>query len=118
MKKNDIILVVIIIAAAAVFFLFQKPWKSGGTGTVRITIDGETFGTYSLDEDRTIDINETNRLKISGKSAEMIWADCPDQICVRHKSISKDGESIICLPNKVVVSIENSEKNSLDGVAQ
>ena len=43
-------------------------------------------------------------------------ADCPDQICVRQKAISKEGESIICLPNKVVVSIVGGEEKELDAV--
>ena len=58
---------------------------------------------------------------IENGSVVMEWADCPDQLCVNHRSISRDGESIICLPNRVVVSIEGTdgknEENSLDGIA-
>ena len=50
--------------------------------------------------------------------ARMEWADCPDQVCVNHRAVERDGESIICLPNKVVVSVESSEANELDGIAQ
>ena len=51
---------------------------------------------------------------------EMIWADCPDQICATHPKISKNRESIICLPNKVILEIvdradEGSKEN--DAVA-
>ena len=45
-------------------------------------------------------------------------ADCPDQICVHQRAISKNGESIICLPNKVVVSIEGAEDSQIDVVAR
>ena len=48
----------------------------------------------------------------------MEWADCPDQICVSHRKISRDGESIICLPNQVVVTIQSSDSADIDGVAQ
>ena len=44
-------------------------------------------------------------------------ADCPDQICVRHKAISKSGESIVCLPHKVVVEISSEEEQDVDIVA-
>ena len=43
----------------------------------------------------------------------MIEADCPDQICVNHLAISRDGESIICLPNKVVIAIEAGDTRNV-----
>ena len=45
-------------------------------------------------------------------------ADCPDQVCVRHSAISRNGESIICLPHEVVVSIEDGESSGADAVVQ
>ena len=48
----------------------------------------------------------------------MEWADCPDQICVNHRPVSRNGESIICLPNEVVVSVKGGEEAELDGVVQ
>ena len=65
-----------------------------------------------------MEINDTNRLEIRGGYAQMVWADCPDQVCVNHRSINRDGESIICLPNQVVVSIENGEASDVDGIAR
>ena len=109
MKKNDLILAAAVILAACAIFAFQYFSRSGGEQYVEITVD---------DEDRTVRINETNCLVISGGSAVMEWADCPDQICVNHRPVSSGGESIICLPNKVVVSVVSSEESSLDGIAQ
>ena len=86
MKKNDLILAAAVILA-----------RSGGEQYVEITVDGDLYGTFSLNQDRTVRINETNRLVISGGSAVMEWADCPDQICVDHRPVSSGGESIICL---------------------
>ena len=37
--------------------------------------------------------------------ASMAKADCPDKICVNHAAISKKGETIVCLPHKVVVEV-------------
>ena len=56
-------------------------------------------------------IDESNTLVIKDEMADMIFADCPDQICVKHAPISNVGETIICLPNKVVVTIESLTGN-------
>ena len=118
MKKNDLILAAAVIAAAAVILAFQFFRQDGGEKHVVVTVDGELSGTYDLTKDQTVDIGETNRIIIENETARMEWADCPDQICVNHKAVDKNGESIICLPNKVVVSVESSQDSGLDGVAQ
>lgn len=118
MKKNDWILAAGIILAAGLIFLFLLLRNSDGAKQVTVTVDGKEYGTYSLEKDRTIKINRTNRLVIENGTARMEWADCPDQICVKHRAVSRDGESIICLPNKVVVSVSGGEEKELDGVAQ
>ena len=46
-----------------------------------------------------------NLLVIEGGKAFVKSASCPDGICSSHRAVSKDGESIICLPNKVVIEI-------------
>ena len=78
--------------------------------------DGEVYGTYSLAKDQTIEIQDGNRLRIQNGQAKMEWADCPDQLCVHQKAISRTGESIICLPNQVVVSVQGSKESELDGI--
>lgn len=81
-----------------------------------VTVDGEVYGTYSLAKDQTIEIQDGNRLRIQNGQAKMEWADCPDQLCVHQKAIFRTGESIICLPNQVVVSVQGSKESELDGI--
>ncbi len=88
-----------------VFLLFAKDGK-----TVAVILDGEEQAYYNIDKDLTIDIvsenNHTNTLVIKDGKASITSADCPDKICVNHRSISKVGETIVCLPNKVVIEIK------------
>lgn len=118
MKKNDWILIGVILCISAVFlgWHFLKPEED--TAVVEISVDGEVSAEYPLNEEeaQVIDIDGTNKLLIQDGKAEMTWADCPDQICVHHTAISRAGESIICLPNKVVVSIVGGEEGNLDAV--
>ena len=117
MKKNDWILVVVILVLAGVGFLFYTNLGRQTAGIVKVTVDGEVFGTYSLKKEQEVEINDTNRLIIEDGQVDMIEADCPDQICVEHISISKNKETIVCLPNKVIVEIVGGEDAEIDAVA-
>ncbi len=116
-KKNDIVLAIIIVLVAVAALLLHQLVGGEGAGMVTVKVDGRIEGTYSLSEDREITINDgSNILVINNGSADMIEADCPDQLCVHQKAINKNDESIICLPNKVVATIESSENSQLDAV--
>ncbi len=115
--KNDIILIIVIVLVAAAALFLHEFVGGEGAGVVTVKVDGKITGTYSLSEDREIEINDgTNILLIKDGSADMIEADCPDQLCVHMKPIDKNNESIICLPNKVVASIDSSENSVYDAV--
>lgn len=107
-RKKDFILIGIIVVTAAVSALLLM-FKQGKPGAiVRITIDGELYGEYSLYEEQAISIDEQlghNRLVIEDGSAYMADADCPDKYCMDYKPISKGGETIICLPHRLVVEV-------------
>ena len=106
--RNDIILIAAVILIAAIALTFLIIANMGGMTAV-VYVDGELFGKYSLAVDRQIDIpssNGTNVLIIKDGKANMVYATCPDLVCVDHAPISETMEQIICLPNKVAVEIE------------
>ena len=108
MKKNDWILAGTVLIAALFFLVgncFTERRGKDAEKYLRIKVDGEVFREVNLEEDAEITIGEHNRVKIQDGQVEMIWADCPDQICAAHPKISKNRESIICLPNKVILEI-------------
>lgn len=107
LKKWDIAAAVVILLAAGVIFVALLFNKQPGK-TVVVTIDQVEFGRYRLDQDRTVEIkgSGSNLLVIENGHAYVKSADCPDKICVNHKPIVRSGEVIVCLPNKVVVEIE------------
>ena len=122
MKKNDIILIAVLLVVALLTAGGMRIWQMNNTkdtANVVVTIDGEVYGTYPLSEDRTERIElpdgSYNILIISGGYADVTEASCPDQICVKHNHIRYSKESIVCLPNKVVVTVEGGEENEIDG---
>ena len=121
MKRNDWILAAGVIVAAVLIFCVQLMVDLSfdkAQAVVLVTVKGEDFGAYRLNEDQTVDIDGTNTLVIKDGAVRIEKADCPDQVCVYHRGISRNGESIICLPNRVVVSVRSSEDSELDGVAR
>ena len=115
MKKNDWLLIASIIFIALVFAgVHQLAGKSGGQVVVKA--DGVIYGKWPLSEDRTIDINGTNQLLIENGKARMAAATCPDRLCVHQRAIDQDGESIICLPNRVIVTVESDTKSDIDAI--
>ena len=122
MKRNDIYLVVIILAVALLLVAGIRIWQknnTGGEASAVVTIDGRRYGAYPLSKDITerIDFPDGtyNILVISEGYADVTEASCPDQICVHHNRIKYTGESIVCLPNKLIVEIEGGEDNGIDG---
>lgn len=104
---NDILLITILLTVALIAFVaFKATMKEGGY--VAVSIDGEEKYRYSLTEDKTQLIKNgdyTNLLVIEDGYAYIKEANCRDKICVSHRAISKSGESIVCLPHKMVVVI-------------
>lgn len=104
MKKGDILIVLSVLALALAIFVISI--FSGTKGdNVKITKDNEVIHTVPLGEDTVFDL-ETNIIKIEKGSVWVESATCKNQVCVNHKPISKKGEVIACLPNKVIIEIE------------
>lgn len=122
MKKADFIIIAAVVAVVGVLSFFLYFVNSDSGNTVTVEKDGKIIDTLSLDEDfeKQYEFDgETNTLVIKDGKATITEANCPDEICVNHKPINKSGESIICLPHKLVVTVRNdkSNQNEIDAVA-
>lgn len=116
--KNDIIFIAILLAVVSLvglaFFIFRDEGD-----TVTVTVDGAVYAEYSLAENTRLDIrtgdgdSESNVLIIKDGVAYVESATCPDGICASHKPISREGESIVCLPHRVVITVHTSDKNEV-----
>ena len=120
LKRNDLILIGAVILLCVVVFAFVNLTKKEGSKVV-VTVDGKIYDTLSLDKDTTFTVKgkdgEFNTFKISGGYVDMIEASCPDKLCVKQKDIHYNNETIVCLPNKVVLQIKDGEENDIDMIA-
>lgn len=113
--RNDILLVATVLLIAAAVFLFYKFTSDDGYAVV-VLVDGTEKAVYSLSEDIETVIeteNGYNTLVIYDGCAAITDADCPDGICVRHQEISMSGETIVCLPHKLVVEVVSQSESDI-----
>ena len=119
-SKKDIFLIAgLLLVCGAVWLLVSLSSPRGRY--VRITVDGREETVYSLSEDREVllsGVGGTNLLRISDGKASITEADCPDKICVHTAPISKVGQTIVCLPHKLVAEVFGRGEAKLDGMAR
>ena len=108
----DVSVIAFFLMVSLLLFLFLRGGKEGSE--VRVMVEGKEIGVYSLSKDREYSLNGgTNTLIIKDGKAYMTDADCPDKLCVRQGKISRNGETITCLPNKLTVTVID-EKGEVD----
>ena len=113
MKKKDIILIAAVLAISLISLAAIKMTQKYGKEVYKTSIKKDQI--YQIPEE-----NGTNVMQIKDGKVTMKKADCKDQICADHKAIEKSGETIVCLPHKVVIEIrsEDGKEQELDGVTQ
>jgi len=115
-NKNDILLIAVILVAAAALLIWRAANREVGS-SVEIRVDGVLLATLPLDKDDSMVIGDgdhTNTLVIQGGVASISSASCPDHVCMKRGTIRYDGESIVCLPNRLVVTVINGEDSGID----
>ena len=115
MKKKELIFIISIVIFALILWAAMYFARRGNYGSITITVDGKEYGTYSLAEDQTIQINDTNVCEIKDGKVSMTEANCPDHLCMKQKAIDSTGGTIVCLPNKVVIEGEKSTSSGESG---
>ena len=110
--RNDIILIVGLLLVVVFLGIYLFFFRTHGN-MVKVTVNGELYATYPLTQNLTEDIhtgeNELNRLVIREGKVFVETATCPDGICSAHRPIFRDGESIVCLPHGVVITVITDE---------
>lgn len=117
-----------VLLAGAVFLaalFFGLVWhllhREPGAWAV-VEVEGRETARYPLEEDCTIAIEGydggRNMLVIEDGCVHVTDASCPDKLCEKQGQISANGETIVCLPNRVVITVQGGEGEALDGLAE
>ena len=118
LRKTDIILIAAFLIFAVMFYvIFDFSSKPGDT--VVIKLNGQIYEEISLNQDKDVEVyldggTLLNTVRIQDRKAFMLYACCPDKLCVKHKPIDSESyinDMIVCLPNRVTVEIITNDKS-------
>ena len=119
-KKMDIVIIICLIGISFFFFLLfainiNKNYDSLHA-IIKVVRDVyKEISLSDLKEDDTFTVetpNGNNTISVKDKSISITNADCHDSLCVKQGSISKIGDTIVCLPHKLIIEIKGKEEDS------
>ena len=115
-RRADLIVIAALLLLALALYLVLGAFRTEG-GIVVVRVDGVETERHALSEDGIYPLNGgSNILVISEGQAWVSEANCPDRICVRQGKIHYTGQSIICLPHRLSVTVEGGERGDVDFV--
>lgn len=120
LKKLDIVIIILLfILSFTPNIIFSKTISNSNKLVyASIKIDGKLYDNIPLSTnkgEKKLNIKTptgNNSILIRDNIIKVISADCKDDLCVKQGEISKVGESIICLPHKLIIEIKGDEKDS------
>lgn len=115
-KKGDILIIASLCIVCVLLFI--PTFMPSDNNTALIYLDGELKNEIELaavESEYTIEIGGCE-LKISSEGVEFASSTCPDKLCVKKGRLTHAGDTMACVPNRVVVTLRGT-KNKIDAVA-
>ena len=120
-KPDLIIYALVLVVLVCSFFLWGRVQGETG-GFAVVSVNGTERTTLPLGTDTEVVVEGFAGLNctvcVADGAAYVTEADCPDKLCVDHSPISRSGESIVCLPARITVTIRGMEESEVDGVTR
>lgn len=122
-KKADLILIsaLLLVIGALLLALYAGGRNAGAVAVVEM--NGEVVDRLPLDTDTektyVCEGGGYNTVLVKNGRVSVSAADCPDALCVRHRAVRKTGETVICLPHRLTVTVEGVKEAApgVDAVA-
>lgn len=111
---------VLFVLAVSLIFVLPASVISGGTEVI-VRSGDRVVARYSLDQDRSFNVSGPlgdTIIEIEAGRAGIKSSPCPHKICVRMGKIGSEGGVIVCIPNKITVSVGNDRTDGLDAVSR
>ena len=115
LKKRDLLILLAVFLLAAAAWLFWRATASSEQNLAVITLDGaeirridletEPDGVFSLQQEYGVPVS----FEVKEGAIRFVEVDCPDHICEDEGFVSLEGQTAVCMPNRVALSIYGSE---------
>lgn len=118
-KKHrwDILVIAALLSLSLALLIVINLLKKPGDVAV-VEIDGQIAGEYPLSNNGTFPLNGgTNVLVIEDGVAYLNYSNCPDHTCERTGKIRYVGQTIVCLPNRLTVTVKGASDGGVDLVS-
>ena len=117
-KWSDVLFTAILIAAALLLWVVFQTSSAGGQAVIKL--DGKQIAVLPLQSDSIYIVQGeyTNVIEIKDGLVFVRETDCPNKICQKQGSIQKNGQSIVCVPNKMTVVIIGGEEATVDAITE
>ena len=115
--RADVIVIASLLLLSILILLVSDLTKKDGA-YVEVEENGVVVGTYPLAVDSTYTLGGgTNILTVKDGVAFMSYSSCPDHICENTGKVKHVGQTIVCLPNRLTVTVVGDSDNSVDFVS-
>ena len=115
----DIVIIFVILLAVLILYIFNN--KSDiRADRMKISVNGEEIYDVSLADCTTYELSSeygTNKVTVASDGVYMSYSSCKNHNCMNEGTVAYHGQTIICLPNRVVVELYNSSGGSIDALA-
>ena len=115
--RADIIVIAVLLSVSVLALLFSNLLRKEGA-YLQVEIDGTVSASYPLFENAVYSLNGgTNELTVKDGVAYMTYSDCPDHTCENTGRVKYVGQTIVCLPNRVSITVVGTSDSSVDFVS-
>ena len=115
--RLDVLIVAALLLVSLALLLVMTLNREKGARVV-VEIDGNTVATYSLYQNGEYALNGgTNVLVIENGQAHLNYSNCPDHTCEKTGKIQYVGQTIVCLPNRLTITIKGEVSDGIDFVS-
>lgn len=119
-KPGDVTLIVVLLLASVGGMVYLRNTLSAGTYCI-VYADGAEVGRYSLSRERVMRIRgplgETT-IAVERGAVSVIDSPCPHKVCMSMGRISRVGETVACIPNRVLVTVQGRREGGVDAVTR
>lgn len=117
-RKTDAVIAAAVLCVCAVLLLVSRAGRDG-TVTAQIICDGEVYCEYELSaqtETFTVSPKEGVVITFDGGSVFFSESGCKGKQCISAGRLTKAGQSAVCLPENVLITLKGKSAPSADAI--